>query len=156
MCVCVCVCVSECKQQVFIKTFLVNDNVLFPFLNLQVMTLESSCYFSYVWLKIVNKEPPISRIAFDQFPDHPQEFWWIVCYCELYSYLCGVVFFVLVFFFKWGLFILLGLEVWLVIKYVFIYINNCIEFYFIYCIFFIFQLLLFRRFGNGFYDHFHI
>ena len=44
MCVCVCVCVCSVK-----------DHGLFPFPNPQGKTFESSCYFSYIWVNIVNK-----------------------------------------------------------------------------------------------------
>ena len=53
---------------------------------------ESSCYLSFVWVKIVKKVPHTSTSVFDHFAGHPQGLCLVVCCCEFYLYLFGVVF----------------------------------------------------------------
>ena len=59
-------------------------------------TFESSCYFSYVWVKMVKKLPYTSPIAFDYFIGHLQEgcvrlfvsMNFIYIYLEWFIYMC--------------------------------------------------------------------
>ena len=58
------------RLQVVSSTCSVKDHGLFPFQNLQVKTFERSCYFSYVWVKMVKKVINTSLTSFDDFAGH--------------------------------------------------------------------------------------
>ena len=96
MCVCVCVH-AHTHTYIYIYIYIyacsVKDHGLFSFQNLHVKTFES-CYFSYVWIKMVKKVIHTSPSAFDYFTGRPQGLFKFVCRSEFYLYLFGVLFFI--------------------------------------------------------------
>ena len=101
---------------------------------------KSSCYFSYVWVKVVKKVRHTSSSTLNHFAGCTQGLCLIDCFSE---FLC---------LFRVGFFYSIYLThlvrsgvVMLVIEYIW-YVNTCVECYFIYCGFFYLLLLLLHLF----------
>ena len=84
------------------------------FLNLQVKTFKSSCYSSYVWIKMVKKVTFTSPIAFNHFAGH---LWGCVTLFVAFSFI--YINLELFFFYRWGWLILLG---WVVSYWIYLYL----------------------------------